>query len=166
MQKKAGDECPFIRPLGLSEDHINLEKVQKFSLQKIEKSGLLPDLVVHLEETFPIRPNGLLDGMILHLLEDGYDSVIAAPKESGWLWQENSDGSFSRIDSGDIPRKFKAKSLIGLHGLCCVTYPEFIRNEQILGKKIGLYEIDHPLAGYEVRSDFSSVLAAKILEQI
>ena len=29
ISKKAGAECPFIRPSGLSEDHINLEKVQK-----------------------------------------------------------------------------------------------------------------------------------------
>jgi len=126
----------------------------------------LPDIVVHMEETYPIRPDGLLDGMILHLLEDGYDSVIAARRESGWLWHENSDGSFERVDSGDTPRKFKEKSLIGLHGVGCVTYPEFIRDEKILGKKIGLYEISHPLAGFEVRSDFSSDLASKILTQI
>ena len=44
--------------------------------------------------------------MILHLLEDGYDSVIAA-RVSGWLWHENTDGDFERIDSGDIPRKFQ-----------------------------------------------------------
>ncbi len=165
IAKKAGAECPFIRPAGLSEDHVNLEKVQKFSLEEIEKIGLLPDLIIHLEETFPIRPAGLLDGMIVHLLEDGYDSVIAARRESGWLWHENPDGGFERIDSGDVPRKFKEKSLIGLQGLCCVTYPEFIRNEQMLGGKIGLYEVDHPLAGYEVRNDFSSDLAAKILEE-
>jgi hypothetical protein len=35
----------------------------------------------------------------------------------------------------------------------------------MLGGKIGLYEVDHPLAGYEVRNDFSSDLAAKILEE-
>ena len=161
-----GAECPFIRPSSLSEDHVNLEKVQKYSLQEIEKTGLLPDLVVHLEETFPFRPAGLIDGMILHLLEDGYDSVIAARRESGWLWHENHDGRYDRVDSGDIPRKFKEKSLIGLHGLGCVTYPEFIRNEQMLGNKIGLYEIEQPLAGIEFRDDFSSDLASKILEKI
>ena len=163
IAKKMGAECPFIRPSNLSEDHVNHEKVQKYSLQEIEKNGFLPDLVVHLEETYPIRPKGLLDGMILHLLEDGYDSVIAARRESGWLWHENHDGLFERVDSGDIPRKFKEKSLVGLHGLGCVTYPEFIRNEKILGEKIGLYEIEHPLAGFEVRSEFSSLIANNFL---
>ncbi len=163
IAKKMGAECTFIRPPQLSEDHVNLEKVQKYSLQEIEKTGLLPDLVVHLEETYPVRPDGLLDGMILHLLEDGYDSVIAARSESGWLWHEKSEGNFERVDSGDIPRKYKENSLIGLHGLGCVTYPEYIRNEQMLGNKIGLYKIEHPLAGFEVRSEISSSIASKFL---
>ncbi|MBT5469285.1 MAG: glycosyltransferase family 2 protein [Nitrospina sp.] len=166
IAKGMGVECPFIRPQSLSEDHVNLEKVQQFSLQEIEKTGLLPDLVIHMEETYPVRPDGLLDGMILHLLEEGYDSVIAARRESGWLWHENQDGRFERVDSGDIPRKFKEKSLIGLHGLGCVTYPEFIRNGQMLGGKIGLYEVEHPLAGFELRDDFSSDLASRFLDKI
>ena len=107
IAKKAGAECPFIRPADLSKDHVNLETVQMFSLEEIEKIGLLPDLIIHLEETFPVRPVGLLDGMILHLLEDGYDSVIAARRVSGWLWHENTDGDFERIDSGDIPVNFR-----------------------------------------------------------
>jgi len=166
IAKGMGVECPFIRPHSLSEDHVNLEKVQQFSLQEIEKTGLLPDLVIHMEETYPVRPDGLLDGMILHLLEEGYDSVIAARRESGWLWHENQDGRFERVDSGDIPRKFKENSLIGLHGLGCVTYPEFIRNGQMLGGKIGLYEVEHPLAGFELRDDFSSDLASRFLDKI
>ena len=166
IAKKAGAECPFIRPADLSKDHVNLETVQKFSLEEIEKIGLLPDLIIHLEETFPVRPVGLLDGMILHLLEDGYDSVIAAHRVSGWLWHETTDGDFERVDSGDIPRKFQNKSLIGLHGLGCITYPEFIRNGRILGEKIGLYEVEHPLAGFELRDDFSSDLAIRFLDKI
>ena len=61
-------------------------------------------------KTFPFRPKGMIDGMITHLLEDGYDSVIAAKRESGWLWQESSGGNYKRLDSGDIPREFKEKS--------------------------------------------------------
>ena len=44
--------------------------------------------------------------------------------------------SFRRIDKGDIPREFKENTLIGLQGLCCVTHPEFIRKNSLLGKKI------------------------------
>ena len=165
IAEDAGAECPFLRPKNLSDAIVNLEKVQKYSLEKIEEIGILPDLIVHLEETFPFRPKGMIDGMITHLLEDGYDSVIAAKRESGWLWQESSGGNYKRLDSGDIPREFKEKSLVGLHGLGCITHPEFIRREKILGNKTGLYEIDYPLADFEVRNDTSAKFAAKLLDE-
>ena len=122
-----------------------MEIVQKYSLEKIEEQGLIPDLVVHLEETFPFRPDGLFDDMINNLLYAGYDSLIAARRESSFIWRENITGGFDRIDSGDVPREFKERSLIGLHGLGCVTHPEFIRQEKMLGDKVGLFEIDYNL---------------------
>ena len=161
-----GAECPFIRPKNLSEPHVNLEVVQQYALEKIEEQGYLPDLILHLEETFPFRPPGLLDHMIDKLLEKGYDSIVAARAEAGWLWYEEEDGSIKRLDSGDIPREFKKKSLIGLHGLACITHPEFVRNGQILGQKIGLFKVDHPLAGFEVRDSISADLAVKLLHAL
>ena len=91
--------------------------------------------------------------------------MIAAKRESGWLWQESSGGNYKRLDSGDIPREFKEKSLVGLHGLGCITHPEFIRREKILGIKTGLYEIAYPLADFEVRNDTSAKFAAKLLDE-
>jgi|TARA_Y100000310_G_scaffold321305_1_gene378746 CMP-N-acetylneuraminic acid synthetase/GT2 family glycosyltransferase len=154
-----GAECPFLRPQSLSEPYVNLETVQQFALGKIEDSGLYPDLVMHLEETFPFRPKGLLDEMISHLLEEGYDSVIAARPENSFLWQEDDRGNFVRLDSGDVPRKFKEKSYVGLHGLGVVTHPEFIRQERMLGDSVGLYVVHTPLAGFEVRDKESRKIA-------
>ena len=126
----------------------------------------MPDLVIHLEETFPFRPQRMIDGMISHFLEDGYDTVIAARREVGWLWHEKTKGRFERIDSGDIPREFKEKSLVGLHGLGCVIYPEFLRKGRLVGENTGLYEISHPLAGLEIREHTKHNLkfASKLLK--
>ena len=82
---KLGAECPFIRPKNLSEDYITTEEVQKYTLEKIEEMGVFPDLIVHLEETFPIRKDGLIDEMIEDLIHFGYDTVIAVKKESGFI---------------------------------------------------------------------------------
>ena len=133
----------------LSEPFVNLEAVQKYSLEIIEEQGIYPDLVIHLEETFPFRPDGLFDGMIRNLLKFGHDSVIAARSESSFIWQESHDGGFNRIDSGDVPREFKEKILIGLHGLGCVSHPEFVRTGKFLGPNIGLFEIDDKIASFE-----------------
>jgi len=163
IAKEAGAECPFIRPPKMSEKHVNLETVQQYSLEKLEEDGYIPDLIVHLEETFPLRPDGLIDGMIDHLLRDGFDSVIVARRESGFLWKEESEGKFIQIDSGDVPRQYKESTLVGIHGLGCITHPEFIRGGRILGDNIGLYQTDYPIAGFEVRDDISANIAGKLL---
>ena len=130
---KNGAECPFLRPKKLSFDDVNLRTVQKFSLTELEKKKIFPDLVVHLEETYPFRDKDLIDDAIKVLLKNGYDTVIAAKEEKGWLWKESTNGYF-RIEEGDIPGKIKKKTFLGLHGLCCVTYPEFVRDGQLIEK--------------------------------
>ena len=103
--------------------------------------------------------------MILSLIENGYDSVIAAKSEPGWIWKEKENGCFERIDSGDVPRDFKQSSYVGLHGCGCVTYPEYIRKNKILGNKIGMLRVDHPLASYEVRDETQSNILSYYLEK-
>ena len=163
IARRSGAECPFIRPPELSLGHVNLHAVEKYSLERLEQEAYYPDLVVNLEETFPFRQEGLLDGMILNLLEEGYDSVIAARPESGWIWRESDDDGFIRLDSGDVPREFKEKIFLGLHGLGCVTHPEFIRNGNMTGIRTGLYKVEFPLAGFEVRDSNSSQIGKLLL---
>ena len=147
---KLGAEVPFIRPKLLSKGNINLDQIQKYSLEKIEKQKYIPDLVVHLEETFPFRSSNLIDEMIETLINNQLDSIIASKFEPGWLWQEKKS-NFIRLDSGDKPRNLKEKFLIGLHGLGCVTYPETIRKGSILGNNIGLFKTNNFLSSIEIR---------------
>ena len=72
------------------------------------------------------------------------------------MWRETTDNGFQRLDSGDVPREFKEKTLLGLHGLGCVAYPEFIRNKNMTGFKTGLYKVEHALSGFEIRDTNSS----------
>jgi CMP-N-acetylneuraminic acid synthetase/GT2 family glycosyltransferase len=161
---KYGAKCTFLRPKNLSKKTTNLEEVQKFSIRRLEEQKVFPDLVVHLEETFPFRDEDLIDKMIITLLKNGYDTVIAAKEECGWMWQENSEKFFIRIDEGDVPREFKKKSFIGLHGVCCITYPEYLRKGRLLGKNVGLYHINSSLSYIEIRDKesfkkFSSLIS-------
>ena len=87
-----GAICPFIRSKELSESHVNLELVQKYSLSQLEKNGIFFDLIVHVEETFPFRPKNLIDNMIIHLLNKGLNTVVATKNESKPLWHEKNDG--------------------------------------------------------------------------
>ena len=169
-----GAICPFIRSKELSESHVNLELVQKYSLSQMEKNGIFFDLIVHVEETFPFRPKNLIDNMIIHLLNKGLNTVVATKNESKPLWHEKNDGKYQRIDkidnislepsSGDIPREFKDKTYVGLNVLGLVTYPELVRSEKIFLDKIGFYEVDSPLASIEIKDNQSKKLIKQILK--
>ena len=161
---KEGAECPFLRPKKYSKPYINLEQVQKYSLNQLEKNNYYPDLIFHLEETFPFRNEKLIDSMIINFLKEGYDTLIAVKEESGWLWKENIKNQFTRIDEGDIPREFKLKTYIGLHGLACLTHSEFVRKGSLLGKKIGFFKVKDNISSFEVRDQNSIDITSKILK--
>ena len=161
---KNGAECPFLRPKKLSMGNVNLRTVQKFSLSELERNKIFPDLIIHLEETYPFRDKDLIDQAIKVLLKNGYDTVIAAKEEKGWLWKENTNG-YLRIEEGDIPEKIKKKTYLGLHGICCVTYPEFIRNGSLIGKNIGLFPVKNHLSIIEIRDNETYKKFGKILKK-
>ncbi len=65
---------------------MGLEEVYKFSVNSLEESGVLSDLIIMLEPTFPFRYDGLIDNIIEHTLANDYDSVVATIRESGSIW--------------------------------------------------------------------------------
>lgn len=163
--EKLGAEVPFIRNPSLSEEHVDLDQVLRYSLNKIEELKIFPDLVVALEITFPFRPKGLIDAMLTLLTDKGLDTVIAAKREYRAIWKENK-GGIVQIEEGLTPRKFKDPTFIELRGVCCTTHPEFLREGHFIGEKIGLYELEDPYSHIEVRDKesfkFTSILAEKL----
>ncbi len=162
LAKKFNADIQILRPKKLSHPKVNLEQVQKYTLFELEKKGHDIDLIIHCEETYPFRDKKIFDKMIEKILTEGLDTVIVSKNESNWLWSENKN-SLQRIDSGDVPRKYKEKSMVGYHGIGCITYPEFIRKGKLLGDSIGLYQIENPLSFFEIRSKQSKSIASKIL---
>ena len=152
LSEEFGASVPFLRDKSLSEDFVDIEKVLQYSMERMEDLKIYPDLIVYLEITFPFRPKQLIDDMIVQLVENGFDSVLAVRRESRSIWSEN-DGRIERVDKGDIPRKYKEPCFIGLKGLCCVTHPEFVRKGSLLGERLGIYEVNNPYASIEARGE-------------
>ena len=161
---KYGAEAPFMRDPEFSKEHITMADVLRHSLNKIEIAGILPDLVVSLEVTFPFRTDGLLDDMVLQLTREGLDSVVAVRRENKAIWKEK-DKEIIQIDEGLTPRKFKDPTFIELRGVGCVTHPGFLRSGRILGDKIGIYEINNPYSQLEVRSSNDLKIASSLLKE-
>lgn len=72
---------------------------------------------------------------------------------------------YLRIEEGDIPQKIKKKTYLGLHGICCVTHPEFIRDGLLIGKNIGLLPVKNHLSALEIRDSKTHKKFSKILKK-
>lgn len=161
---RLGAEAPFIREASLSQDTVDLTRVYNYSLHKLEEIGILPDVVVCMEITFPFRPKGLIDDMIIHIAEKGFDSVVAARVENRAIWKENA-GEISQLVDGIIPRQFKEPAFVELKGVGCVTHPEFLRQGRLIGDKVGIYEINDPYSHIEVRGREDFQMAALLIKE-
>lgn len=163
LAEKLGAEAPFIRSPEFSGEDVDLAKVAKYSLEEIERLRIYPDIIVLLETTFPFRPKGLLDDMV-QLAGAGFDSVIAVKRENRAIWKEK-EKSIVQIEEGLTPRKFKDPAYLELRGVACVTHPEFIRRGEILGSKIGIYEVNNPYSHLEVRDEEDLKMASFLIDE-
>jgi glycosyltransferase involved in cell wall biosynthesis len=139
-----------------------LELLMQSSLRSLEEQGVIPDILVMLEPTFPFRQADMLDQLVHRYVEGGFDTVIPARVEYNSCWVEE-DGAYHRIDRGYVARQFKTPVLTGLKGLCCVCSPQTVRNGQLFGDNVGLVKIEEAIPAIEVRSDADVVLAEAIL---
>lgn len=144
-----GAEVPFLRDEEHSRFDVILEKLMQYVLQELEKRGVFPDIFVMLEITFHFRDSSLIDQLIYELVVKGLDTVIPAKKDYNSCWMEQ-DGSYKRIDEGYIPRQLKKPVYTGIKGLGCVTHADVVRQGQLFGEKVGIYEVTNPILFMEV----------------
>src|SRR3989338_10013502 len=102
--------------------------------------------------------------MILQLAKNGLDSVIAVRKENKAIWKQK-EGEIVQLDEGLMPRQFKDPTFLEIRGVACITHPEFIREGNILGEKIGMYEVSNPYSHLEVRSDEDFKMASSLIKE-
>jgi rhamnosyltransferase len=165
IAKNLGVEAPFIRPKELSEGYIDVFDVIEYTMDQLEKQKRYYDIVILLEEVYPFRPSGMIDNLISELVDKGCDTVVAGHSETRGIWVETSDkiellGSEKNLS---MPSALKeSKNIIGLLGLCCVTYSASLRNSIIFSGKVGIVEIDDPFALISARNDKELKLASII----
>jgi len=162
LAEKLGAKAPFLREPLLSEEYVDLAYVLQYSLHKVEELKIFPDIIVSLEITFPFRPQGFLDDMVLQLVENGFDSIIAVKKENKAIWKEK-DSAIIQLEEGLTPRQLKEPIYVELRGVGCVTHPEFLREGSLLGRKIGIYELNNPCSYLEVRNEGDFNLASLLI---
>ena len=158
-----GADAPFIRPEYLSEPEVNVLDVIKYSLNQLESSGAIIDVIVVLEMTYPFRPKSLIDDLIGRLVSQGLDTVLAGKPEKRSIWSVDQ-GEFNAVVNPLTPRDLKLKSgIIGLMGLGLVSRPDSIRNGTVLDSDVGIVEILDEFASIEVRNDTQATKSKSLI---
>ena len=81
IAKSAGAEVPFLRPKSLSSDRSSIIEVVKHSLKFLkDKQSYIPDIIILLQPTSPLRNQNLIDKSISKLTRSNCTSVISVLK--------------------------------------------------------------------------------------
>jgi CMP-N-acetylneuraminic acid synthetase len=100
LAKSFNAEVPFLRPAELASDlSTDLEVFEHAVKWLMQNENYLPDLIVHLRPTTPIRDIADLDNMIELLIKnpdaDSVRSIVKNPETVYKMWFLNKDGYLS-----------------------------------------------------------------------
>src|SRR5262245_46895809 len=106
-----GAEVPFLRPAALAGDHTPDLPVFEHALAWLEATtGGVPEMVVQLQPTSPLRPPGCIDAAIEMLRGDEtidcVRSVIPATQNPYKMWRLQSDGTMAPLLAGELPEPY------------------------------------------------------------
>lgn len=142
---------PIMRPKKLSNEGVRVHEVLKYTIDALEKSHFMPDIVVPVEITYPFRPPALFDHLIEMMLDGGYDTVIAGVPEYRVCWRETESG-FEAITDLGVSRAERSPLYIGLPSLGCVIEPDLVKSGRRYGENLGIFQVDEPFATVEIRN--------------
>jgi len=140
-----GAEVPFLRPPELATDEAQTEPVLLHVLQKLQESeNYIPDAVVLLQPTSPIRFIGSIDSLIETFEKGEYDAVLSVYEGHHFKWKTGETVQ-ALYDYKNRPLRQeigKENRIYSETGSMYITRTEILQNTQNrLGGKIGLYEI-------------------------
>jgi CMP-N-acetylneuraminic acid synthetase len=146
--REAGAEVPFLRPSVLAQDTTEDWPVFVHALNWLEReAGWVPDLVVNLRPTSPLRTPRHVDDAIRLLLQTGADSVKAVclarqHPHKMWLRLPNAEiepflASPFRLSRGpDVPRA-ELQDVYWQNGVVDVTRYAVIREQRaMIGRRV------------------------------
>jgi CMP-N,N'-diacetyllegionaminic acid synthase len=178
ISRRYGAEVPFLRPPALAADHSPDRDFVLHALEWFQHNDRLPDLVVHLRPTTPLRDPVLIDEAISVLLAEpeatSLRSAHEAP-ESPFKWfSRDAGGYFQPLFSEkgrsviDLPRQLVPKAYVPDGYVDVVRTDVALRMDTIHGPKILAYvsprcvEIDtledHDFLEYRLRQSGNPLL--------
>lgn len=134
----------IMRPTELSGDEATTESAISHFLSQLGYQQCLPDNIILLQCTSPIRPAGSIDAAFDHFRDHGADSLLSVSPNHRFLWKLNDEGfgvpenydPHQRPRRQDIRDSFQENGSIYIFSRDC-----FERFGNRLGGKIVLYNM-------------------------
>lgn len=153
IAREYGAEVPFLRPAELAQDtSLDLEVFEHALGFLKETEGYVPDLVVQLRPTYPVRDVGDIDRMVeIMLADDTADSIrcVAPAKEIAYkMWRRSEEGVLTPIMK-DIPECYNMPRqqlpVIYYQNACIdvIRTRTIVEKHSMSGDKILGYEMAH-----------------------
>ena len=173
LAKSLGAETPFLRPLSLSKPKATLTEVLRHCIEFLEKEEkYTADVVVLMEVTHPLRPDGLIAEVIDILIRENLDTVFVAREERHEFWTFDAKGELVRVGEQEgirkddyLPREAKKPLYKEMGGLATAMKTSVIRRGRRLGDRVGLMPLRDATSLVDLHDEDGMRLAEALLQK-
>ncbi|MCF7823718.1 MAG: acylneuraminate cytidylyltransferase family protein [Candidatus Marinimicrobia bacterium] len=164
ISSRAGADI-IVRPAELSGDTASTESAISHAIKEWQGANITPDIIVLLQATSPLRPEGSLDTALKHFVQEDFDSLLSISPTHRFFWQVKGREAEAMYDYMHRPRrqdmKESDKRFIENGSVYIFTTDHFKKTGNRLGGKIGytIFPEDYSL-------EIDSLHDFKLLEEL
>jgi len=153
------------RPSVLATDIAPTEPVLIHAVKYLkEKEGYLPDFVVLLQLTSPLRNTAIIDDCMKKILNEKLDSVLTVCEDKHFIWTFKAGKLTANYNYKKRPRRQDYKPNYRENGAVYVTKTDLlIKTKNRLAGKIGIVAME-PEDSMEIDSEFDFWLTEQLLQ--
>jgi len=154
------------RPFDISGDNATTESAISHALNEISEK---PDIIILLQPTSPLRPNGSLDQSLDIFINGCYDSLLSISPTHNFFWKISNKNIIPQYDYNKRPRRQDMKvediSYKENGSLYIFSYNHFQKTNNRLGGKIGHIIFDEKY-GLEIDTQMDFEIVEKLFNKI
>jgi len=128
------------RPAEISGDTATTESAIQHAMDYWEAQNISPDIIVLLQATSPLRPEGSLDTALDKFVAGGFDSLLSISPTHRFFWKVNGEVAQAEYDYKNRPRRqdmtVADTRYVENGSLYIFTRENFRKTENRLGGKI------------------------------